>query len=89
MIDKEETFSNVPKSRTPCGIVVEFQRRNYFKVCLSDGQEIVAVMPERLLAKAMAIYDRRPGHYLSVEVQLNRPPRMHRIVRTSVSVLSC
>jgi hypothetical protein len=78
---------NQPATRIRHGYITGFVRRNYFRVELDDGQEIVAAMPESLFH----VYD--PNVPLTrynrpyVEVIMRRPPQMHRIIRARWSYM--
>ena len=81
--------SNKPMAGHRCGTVVAFLRRNYFRVRLTDGQEVVAAMPERMLPLAAEAMGKLAGHPLAVEVRLRPTPRMHRITRCADACVSC
>ena len=71
-----------PLSDVTGGTIIQFLRRNLFTVRLRDGQEVTAVMPERLIPFAVEnvkfVATRSPC--ISVEVLLCEPPKMHRII---------
>jgi len=68
------------------GRIIQFLRRNYFLVELRDRQ-LVAAMPEHLLAVGAKFKELSPGQSIRVKVRLRRPPRMARITDAHLSVL--
>ena len=64
---------NKPNTPSRRGNIVQFLRRNYFLIrLLDDGQQVVAAMPEKFLAKA--------GIGVGVELVLRNRPRLPIIV---------
>jgi hypothetical protein len=80
---------NQPATRIRCGRLTEFLRRNYFRVELDDGQEIIAVMPEALFH----VYNpnvplrRFSASQVHVKVLMRRPPKMPVIVQAHRAAL--
>lgn len=70
------------------GEIVQFLRRNLFKVRLSDGQDLVAVMLSNLLHIAVNFKHGFRTPFIAVRVELRKRPRTHRIVGARESGLS-
>jgi len=75
-------------SRTQRGRITQFLRRNLFRVQLHDGQEVVAAMPQSLLHVAANAQHGLRRWFISVEVELRKPPRISRIVRAEANGLT-
>jgi hypothetical protein len=75
-----------PATNVMHGRVLLFLRRNYFLVGLRDRQ-VVAAMPEHLLATGAMLKDLRPGEQLLATVKLRPRPRMARIMSVRRAVL--
>ena len=70
------------------GRIIQFLRRNLFKVRLRDGQEVIAAMPSDLLPKAVNFRHDLTHLFIDVELDLRKPPRIHRIIKAKESGLS-
>jgi hypothetical protein len=70
---------NQPATRTRNGQILEFLRRNLFRVRLDDGQEVTATMPENLFHVWTFAEQARHSAPVNVNVRLRKPPRIHRI----------
>lgn len=70
------------------GVIIQFLRRNLFKVRLKDGQEVVAAMPSNLLHLAANFRHGLKTPFISVQVEFRKPPRIHRIVEARESGLT-
>jgi hypothetical protein len=72
------------------GKIIEFITENRFRVRLSDGQQVLAVMPDELLPIAVEhrhLLDDPKRQCICVQVEFRKPPAMHRILEAHVSVL--
>jgi hypothetical protein len=62
------------------GTLVEFLRRNLFRVKLSNGVAIVAVMPDELLPSFDPNVQLTKYNYPLVDIEMREPPQMPKIV---------
>lgn len=81
---KPSLYEDVVNGHGPRGVyhgkITQFLRRNLFTVELDDGQSVTAVMPAELLHLAVNFRHGLRSRYLSVVVELRKPPRMARIL---------
>jgi hypothetical protein len=73
-------FENQPKTKKVSGTITQFLRRNLFSVRIDNGQTVTAVMPAELLHFAVECKPGLRTPFVDVEVELRKPPRIHRIV---------
>jgi len=76
----ELVVNGLAPRRFQMGRITQFLRRNLFTVQLHDGQFVTAVMPSNLLHIAVNFRHGLRTRYISVAVELRKPPRMARIV---------
>jgi hypothetical protein len=77
-------YDNQPACTVRRGILTEFLRQDRFRVRLDDGVEVTAAMPEELLPLGGLIRSHPPPvWHIDVEVELRKPPRMHRILHVA------
>lgn len=69
------------------GIIIQFLRKNLFKVRLKDGQEVTAAMLSNLLHLAVNFRHGLRSPFIAVQIELRKPPRIHRIVEARESSL--
>jgi hypothetical protein len=82
----DEIDDQGPATNVMHGRVLLFLRRNYFLVQLC-GRQVVAAMPEHLLAEGAKLKDLRPGEEMRAKVKLRPRPRMARIVSVRTATL--
>jgi hypothetical protein len=86
-IDEDGVNGNTP-GRFQRGKITQFLRRNLFTVELSDGQSVTAAMPSHLIHHAVNFRHGLHHTWLSVAVEVRKPPRLARIVDVSESRLT-
>jgi hypothetical protein len=62
------------------GALVEFLHHNLFRIKLSNGVSIVAVMPDELLQSFDSNLQLTKYNYPRVDIEMREPPQMPRIV---------
>lgn len=92
MPPKPSLIEDLVNGKGPRGVhlgrITQFLRRNLFTVQLRDGQSVTAVMPSDLLHVAVNFRHGLLTNYITVAVELRKPPRMARIVDAHESFLT-
>jgi hypothetical protein len=81
-------FENVPRTKKVRGTITQFLRRNLFSVRIDNGQTVTAVMPSELLHFAAECKPGLRTPFVVVELELRKPPRIHRIVSARMDNLT-